>query len=701
MEITSKELTDKIINRQHHQMIWVALAVNIVATYLIYTYFFKGNLPSLLIGITISLVILLGKILKKNEKISGQFLGIIPMVTMSVYFAFVYHNLAQLQLIREFTYLYMGIFIGGGMFLLLKSKYTLSIFALTIAFNSFFYIQYSYVHIPELLFNGGIAVILMSSFMVISIYMRYNLILKNAISTKQLIKSKKKTKASEIQNRILFNKNPRPMLIYAVDDLSILDVNDTIINKYGYSKSEFLKMKITDIRPKESSKLVIEDVANVKRGVEKVSEWVHLTKMKEKIDVEISATFIDYFDQKARMVLIKDITKSKKEKEELKIERENAIKANKNQSQFLSNMSHEIRTPMNGILGMTRLLKETKLTEDQNKYTKAIYTSADNLMVIINEILDFSKIEAGKLTTEKIPFNLQELTDIWEGTLQINSKEKNIGFDINVDSNVPNNLIGDPIRLNQIIYNLGGNAIKFTENGKVVIDISVKEKKEKNICLQVDVTDNGIGIPKDKLESIFSSFSQASTSTTRKYGGTGLGLTITKQLVELLDGKIWVESDEGKGSTFSFTINYQVQKSSESIEYSEVESFKNNLGKLNVLLVKDHDINQILATTVLEGWNFKVDLAENGEEAVNKVSHKHYDVILMDIHMPKMDGYQATQKIRKKLNNNTPVIAMTASAHIGDNKKCFEVGMNDYISKPFDPEILLKKITAQINKEIA
>jgi CheY-like chemotaxis protein len=367
-------------------------------------------------------------------------------------------------------------------------------------------------------------------------------------------------------------------------------------------------------------------------------------------------------------------------------------------------MSHEIRTPMNGILGMTRLLRNTKMTGDQDKFTNAIFTSADNLMVIINEILDFSKIEAGKLMIEEIPFDLRDLVHIWDETLKLNAIDKNIGFEINVDQDVPNNLVGDPIRLNQIIYNLGGNAIKFTEKGKVLIKVSVEEKLKNGVAVRVDINDNGIGIPKDKLASIFLSFSQASSSTTREYGGTGLGLSITKQLVELQNGKLWVESEFGEGSTFSFVLKYSIQDET-SVKVVKKESViniaENKLGDVKILLVEDHPINQMLAITVLEGWGFDVELAENGYEAVDNVRNNSYDVVLMDIHMPKMDGYKATQVIRQEIKSSIPIIAMTASAQIGDNEKCFDVGMNDYISKPFDPEVLLDKISNQIINKAA
>jgi signal transduction histidine kinase/CheY-like chemotaxis protein len=377
--------------------------------------------------------------------------------------------------------------------------------------------------------------------------------------------------------------------------------------------------------------------------------------------------------------------------------------AKKNQSVFLSNMSHEIRTPMNGILGMTRLLQKTSLSKEQEKYGGAIFTSANNLMVIINEILDFSKIEAGKLTLESVPFGINEKVNVWNETLKISAKVKKVGFKINVDKEVPGYLVGDSVRLNQIIYNLGGNAIKFTKKGNVVINIHVKEKTNNDVLLQIDVIDDGIGIPASKFDSIFRSFSQANESTTREFGGTGLGLTITKQLIELQNGKIWINSKEGVGSTFSFTLPYkittEIKDKKQDIKNNE-KKLTEKLGELMVLLVEDNEINQLLAITIIEKWGFKVDLAENGIEAIEKVKENKYDIILMDINMPKMSGYEASQEIRGKLENKTPIIALTASAKKSENKKCYDVGMNDIVSKPFDPNVLLKKIDTQVSMTI-
>ncbi len=317
MEGPSRIIKNNIISKQHYQMCWLALVVNIISTIIIYTYFFENNIIYLSIGMAISLLIILGIILREKKVISSEFFGMIPMITMSVFFAFIYSKLFHLQEIREFTFIYMSIFIGAGMFLLISLKHSITIALITISANIVFYNFNSYLTFSEIMFNGGLVVLSMSLFMIISIFMRYRLVLNDIKSTSELIKSREKIRKSEIQNRLLFNQNPRPMIIYSLDDLKILDVNDTIIEQYGYSKSEFLQMRITDIRPAENVAKVLEDVENVRKGIEKISEWVHLTKKNKKIDVEISATSIDFYGKKARLVLIKNITESKSMQKQL------------------------------------------------------------------------------------------------------------------------------------------------------------------------------------------------------------------------------------------------------------------------------------------------------------------------------------------------------------------------------------------------
>ncbi|MBI3510682.1 MAG: PAS domain S-box protein [Bacteroidetes bacterium] len=374
--------------------------------------------------------------------------------------------------------------------------------------------------------------------------------------------------------------------------------------------------------------------------------------------------------------------------------------------QFLAKMSHEIRTPMNAIVGLTDILLDGNVSEDQKECLEAIQLSSDNLLSIINDILDFSKLKSGTVSVELIPFKMQEVIDGVLLTLRISASRKGIALSYSPGKDrIPEFVKGDPLRLRQILLNLVSNSVKFTESGRVDISIGITAEDAENYKLTFIVKDTGIGIPQDRLATIFESFTQASNETSRKYGGTGLGLTIVKQLTELLDGTIEVESRIGYGSTFRITLPFR--KCESDLVPAQIETHsgvKEKFENLNVILAEDNEMNQMLASKVFEQWGLHLDIACNGKEVIEKMNAKDYDIVLMDIQMPEMDGYEATQFIRGKMplpKSEVPIIAMTAHALVGEAEKCLALGMDDYISKPFSRKTLHEKISALLRKKKA
>lgn len=487
-------------------------------------------------------------------------------------------------------------------------------------------------------------------------------------------------------------------IIFIVDfDGTILYHNTSVRETLGYRARSLVGKNFFDfILPEKLNEFKSDFQKSRKKAYNQKVEFQFLCKDKTYRFLEFNSINLRHKDKLQGLILdCRDITQRKKDAEEM-------VRLQKAKEQFLANISHEIRTPINGIAGMASLLSKEQNPEDRQTYLNAIRHSAENLKVIINDILDLAAIESGKLKFEKIAFNLSDLLPSLVSTFKYQAEEKKIMLDYSLDERANRILIGDPVRLNQILINLISNAVKFTHTGSILVNASVQKEQKGKCWIELSVTDTGVGIPEEKLKTIFESFSQADESVTRRYGGTGLGLTIAKQLAELQKGTISVKSKEHVGSVFSIIIPYTTTPSKNlNIAIQQKRNHhKQNIRQLpvNVLLVEDNDINRLYAQSILRSWNCKTDVAENGLVAIEKLKGKVYDVVLMDIQMPVMDGYEATKAIRLMAPpiNAIPIVALTANATKNDIDRCHEAGMNHYLAKPFTPEDLYDKLFEEL-----
>ena len=382
-----------------------------------------------------------------------------------------------------------------------------------------------------------------------------------------------------------------------------------------------------------------------------------------------------------------------------------AEEAVKSKQQFLSNMSHEIRTPMNAVIGFTNVLLKTELNETQHQYLNAIKVSGESLIVLINDILDIAKVDAGKMTFEKIPFNLYDSISLINQLFELKIREKNLDLFDDFDNSIPQILVGDPMRLRQIVLNLMSNAIKFTERGRIVLQIRNLNEDAGKVTIEFTLTDTGIGIREDRLAHIFDKFEQADKKISSSYGGTGLGLAIVKQLVELQGGSVFVTSELGIGSTFGFRLNFgKINTKNEfetdgGIENSKDKPVEPDLKTTRILIVEDVVLNQLLMKIILLDFGCDIDIASNGKIAIDYMKKNRYDIILMDLQMPVMNGFEATTYIRNEMKSQIPIIALTADVAGMDVEKCKMAGMDDYISKPIDEKLLYNMILRCLNNK--
>lgn len=512
-------------------------------------------------------------------------------------------------------------------------------------------------------------------------------------------------------DEIIVNETPQHFPVYINHADNIFHYDATIMisdDNKSLNKQLILILQNTTTlhnKIKESDKLLIEKqeeltkiIAESKESEEQRAELEKAFKHSSKHHIQLQKALLE--NERQRKQLQEAVEVINKQKEELKHANEEIKHHARMKEIFFANTSHEIRTPLNAIIGFTNLLLGMGPNIKQLAYLRNIKASGDNLLIVLNDILDFSKIEAGKLTFEKISFLLSEQMDLLINTMRVKSDEGQLQLQYYVDPELPEVLIGDPTRLNQILMNLIGNAIKFTESdGIIELRISKNKEIKNRVEVKFEVIDNGIGISKEKIGRIFNSFTQAENETTRKYGGTGLGLAIVKQLVELQNGEIFVNSKEGKGSTFTFYLTFPIGRFSNVHKAAEqIEKQLANPESIYILLAEDNKINQQLAIDTIKSWekNINIDIAENGKQAIEMLESKRYHMVFMDIQMPEMDGIEATRYIRNKFPEDykkLPIIAMTAHALKNERDHFIKAGIDDYISKPFAPEVLTQKIS--------
>lgn len=509
----------------------------------------------------------------------------------------------------------------------------------------------------------------------------------------------KKSLANEVC-QMMIKASPSGMILVDQEGI-IIYINPKCEELFEYDYNELIGKKIEILLPEKnkSNHVKVRDTFFLHpetRHMGKGRDLYGQKKMGDLFPIEIGLNYIQIKDKKLAFATIIDISE-RKQKEALEKEKDQAIKTNRLKDEFLANMSHEIRTPMNAILGFTDLLSHKIKGTEEIEYVDYIKIAGENLLNIINDILDLAKIESGMMTFETHPLDILGLLKSIDVLFKPKASKKNISLSFICAENIPAEVYGDPTRLTQIIMNLVANSIKFTNNGEITVHAKVLNRDTAHIVIEFTVSDTGIGMEKDKLEFIFDRFRQAEEYTTRKYGGSGLGLSIVKNLVEMQGGTISVKSVVNRGSQFVFFLPFALYEKKPSITQAsnmKIIEQKGNIGHLKILLAEDNELNVKLTMAIFKKYNVIPDVAANGKIAIQKLKDAHYDILLLDMQMPEMNGYQTASYVRGEMRNNIPIIALTAHAMAGEKERCIQMGMNDYISKPFVPDVLIEKIIA-------
>ena len=530
--------------------------------------------------------------------------------------------------------------------------------------------------------------------------------------------AREQLRSSERRSNMLFGQNPQPMAAYDRQTLEILEVSDLLIAKYGYSREEFQAMTIKDLVPPEDVPLLLAYLDAHPDGGRpglptEASAYPgrHLMKDGSKIDIEITSNNLDLDGRPCRIALYHDVTARNHAAAELAIARDAAVEASNMKSAFLANVSHEIRTPMNGVIGMTELLLETPLSDEQRGFAQQVSRSGEQMLVLINDILDISKLETGHVELDIAAFDLHETIEQTCAVASVQATARGLRFEVQITEDVPRRMRGDGRRLQQVLLNLVSNAVKFTADGAVTVSVSAIPRPPAGAVIRIEVADSGVGIDPAGLARMFEAFTQADASTTRNYGGTGLGLAIARELVELMGGTIRAESELDHGSTFSFELELELDlQPTEALTGDWLPAPARELtngASLSwlsaplVLVADDSPVNQIVAARALERCGCNAQMVDGGRAALRALASQRYDAVLMDCQMPDMDGYEATAELRRRELGvrHTPVIAITAHAMEGDRKRCLDAGMDDYVSKPMRHadlvEVLLRWIPSQ------